>query len=128
MDFSILAFGAAGPLNGNLTRVQTRSILGMGFHKLRKTAASLNTTDAFAVLDLHVYYDEKDIVKGVEFFLGSNVSWQGHSMVGESMSTVLTLFRREGLEPVLDDDGFQVDAFGMIFYVPDGDDTLIKAL
>lgn len=131
MDFSFQVFGAVGPLSGTLSRMQVRSILGRDFEEFKKTAASLNTTDSFVRHDLHVFYDEQDMVKGVEFFDRSGVSWQGHKLVGEKLFPVLSLFRGNGIHPVIDDDGFDVSEFGMSFYVPDiedGEDALIKSL
>ncbi|MCP1476525.1 hypothetical protein ABIA54_004629 [Pseudomonas sp. EB276 TE3739] len=74
MDFLIAEYGVVGPLNGKLSRGQVRDILGAGFEVFWKTTNSLNTTDAYMQLDLHVYYDERDMVKGVEFFERSTVS------------------------------------------------------
>jgi hypothetical protein len=127
LDFSIAQYGTVGPLNGKLSRGQVREILGDGFDVFWKTTNSLNTTDAYIQFDLHVYYDERDVVKGVEFFERSKVSWSGHKLVGETSSDVLALFRRNGIDPVVDDDGFEVGELGMGFYV-DGDDGLITAL
>ncbi|MFJ2711942.1 hypothetical protein ACIOZM_13770 [Pseudomonas sp. NPDC087346] len=131
MDFSFSMFGAVGRLNGTLTRDQVRSLLGNDFRDFTKTTFSLNTTDAFRLHDLHVFYDERDIVKGVEFFERSTVSWQEHKLVGEKLSTLLDLFRRNGEHPDLNEDGFDVAKFGMRFYVPDlddGEDALITTL
>ncbi|MER2103266.1 MAG: hypothetical protein ABS999_15390, partial [Pseudomonas atacamensis] len=94
MDFSIAEYGAVGPLNGKLPRGQVRDILGPGFEVFWKTTDSLNATDAYFQLDLHVYYDARDMVKGVEFFERSTVSWNGHKLVGETSTDVLALFRR----------------------------------
>ncbi len=131
MDFPFSMFGAVGPLNGTLSRDQVRSLLGNDFEVFTKTAFSVNTTDAFKRHDLHVFYDERDVVKGVEFFERSTVSWQGHRLVGEKLSTLLALFRGNGVRPDLNEDGFDVESFGMRFYVPDlddGDDALVTTL
>lgn len=124
MNFSIAEYGAVGPLNGKLSKGQVRDILGPGFEVFWKTADSLNTTDAYFQLDLHVYYDARDMVKGVEFFERSTVSWNGHKLVGETSTDVLALFRRHGIDPVIDDDGFEVGELGMGFYVDDDDDLI----
>ena len=124
IDFSIAEYGAVGPLNGKLPRAQVHDILGAGFEVFWKTADSLNTTDAYFQLDLHVYYDARDMVKGVEFFERSTVSWSGHKLVGETSTDVLALFRRHGFDPVIDDDGFEVGELGMGFNVDDDDDFI----
>lgn len=131
VDFSFQVFGTVGPLNGTLSRTQVRSILGGDFEEFKKTAASLNTTDAFLRYDLNVFYDHRDVVKGAEFFERSGVTWMGHKLVGQKLSRILSLFRSNGIQPVIDDDGFDVSEFGMSFYVPDiedGEDALIKSL
>lgn len=124
MDFSIAEYGAVGPLNGKLSRGQVRDILGPGFEVFWKTTDSLNATDAYIQLDLHVYYDERDMVRGIEFFERSTVSWSGHKLVGETSTDVLALFRRHGIDLVIDDDGFEVGELGMGFYVDDDDDLI----
>lgn len=123
MDFTYFKSGAVGPLNGTLSRPQARRVLGGGFKEFKKTTAALNTTDAFNLHHLHVYYDVNDVVEGVEFFRGSKFTWKGHSLVGEESSKVLDLFRREGIHPAIDDDGFDVEKLGMSFYVPDIDEV-----
>lgn len=80
MDFSIAEYGAVGPLNGTLPRGQVRDILGPGFEVFWKTTGSLNTTDAYIQLDLHVYYDEQNMVKGVEFLKEARCPGAGTSL------------------------------------------------
>ncbi|WP_426155388.1 hypothetical protein [Pseudomonas sp. TSRC2-2] len=71
-----------------------------------------------------LYYDERDMVKGVEFFERSTVSWSGHKLVGETSTDVLALFRHHGFDPVIDDDGLEVGELDMGFYVDDDDDLI----
>lgn len=132
MTYDYLTVGAVGPLIVGMPRNDVRSLLGEDFRAFKKTAAALNTIDAYDGHELHVYYDESDTVKGVEFFKGSSFLWKGRALVGETYAEVKECFSREGVDFSVDNYGAYVDKLGMGFYIPDigdeGDDAIVESL
>lgn len=132
MVYEYLTLGAVGPLIVGMPRSDVRSLLGEDFRAFKKTAAALNTIDAYDDHELHVYYDESDTVKGVEFFKGSSFLWKGRTLVGETYAKVKECFSREGMGFSVDNYGVYVEKLGMGFYIPDigdeGDEAMVESL
>jgi hypothetical protein len=130
--FDYLTLGVVGPLIVGMPRSDVRSLLGDDFITFKKTAEALNTTDAFDGHELHVYYDESDTVKGVEFFKGSSFLWKGTALAGEIYAKVKECFSREGVDFSIDSYGVYADKLGMEFYIPDiddeGDNSTVESL
>jgi len=130
MNFNYFSFGTVGPIKKGMSRVQLRSTLGEGFEEFKKTLSSVNTTDAYDCFGLHVYYDEGDSVKGVEFFTGSSFSWMDKRVLGESVLDVRRIFEESGEVLDFNSSGFNVVRLGLRFYAPDigEEDAAVEAV
>ncbi|MBD8094833.1 hypothetical protein FEM54_25385 [Pseudomonas edaphica] len=130
--FEFLTPGSVGSLRFGMPREQARAILGKAFETFKKTAESMNTTDAYDVQRLHLYYDETDQLKGVEFFQGSQFSWKGEILVGMTCDDLKKTLRLHEVAFLSDNAGIDAKALGMSFYIPDiydeGDNAIVKCL
>lgn len=130
--YEFLTRGSVGPLRFGMPREHVLCLLGKAFRTFKKTAESINTTDAYDAECLHIYYDESDRIKGIEFFEGSQFSWQGEVLVGESCGDLKKTLLLRGVPFSSDNCGIEANSLGMGFYIPDitdkGDDAIIKCL
>ncbi|MGB3125364.1 MAG: hypothetical protein WBB95_16235 [Pseudomonas sp.] len=129
-DFS--APGSVGPLRFGLPRERAHALLGEAFETFKKTAESVNTTDAYDIEGLHLYYDENDRIEGVEFFQGSRFSWKGNVLVGQSCRDLKNFLGLHEVAFSSHNCGIDAKALGMSFYIPDisdeGDGAIVKCL
>lgn len=132
MVFDHLTAGSIGPLSGGMARAEVRSCLGEEFRAFKKTFLSSNTLDAFDHHAVHIYYDDADLVKGVELFSPVNFFWRGKRLLGESYAESKKYLAHQGVVFSSDDFGVEVDALGMGFYIPDisddGDFAAVKSV
>lgn len=130
MKFEFLGLGSVGPIKCGMTRDEIRKILGERYDEFKKTEMSKAKTDAFDSLNLHVFYEESGVVKGVEFFGGSEFYLEGERVVGKSLEFVKSLLEGSGAELDFSSSGFIVHKSGLRFYVPDiyENDAIVEAV
>ncbi|KAA6178140.1 outer membrane protein assembly factor BamE, partial [Pseudomonas marginalis] len=97
MIFDYLMTGSIGPIRVGMPREEVRACLGGELRTFKKTSLSSNTLDAFEHHSVHVYYDDGDLVKGVEFFSVENFSWRGKKIVGESYAELKKCLAQHGV-------------------------------
>ncbi|MBV6838907.1 hypothetical protein KWH01_16940 [Xanthomonas campestris pv. merremiae] len=86
-DFERLNFGI-GPILKGMGRSNVREILG-DFDEFSKNSFAKNTADNFSGHRVHVFYSEYNIVKGVEFMSGANLSIGGIKVFDENLEDFL---------------------------------------
>lgn len=128
--FRFLGGGDLGLIRAGMTRDESRTALGGGFEAFFKTEDSAVPTDAYDDLGVHVYFDEKLIVVGVEFFKWSKLFWDEQNLVGEDALVAQQFLSRRGEVLVFNSSGFNVIDVGLRFYVPDfeEDNAIIEAV
>jgi len=119
MNFELLGFGDLGSIHVGTTRDQARAILGGGFEEFFKSADSTVPTDAYDDLGVHVYYDEKYSVIGVEFLRWSDFSWRGQRFSGADVLEVQQFLIAQGEALDFNNSGFYVNELGLRVYAPD---------
>lgn len=120
--------GAVGPLKSGMTRDEVRAALGT-HSEFRKTVFSENTTDNFPSSSAHVFYDLRDIIKGVEIFSAASFFVFGSDILRMKASDAIAYFNANQLKVEPIDSGFNVEKISASFYVPDmPEDELAKIL
>jgi hypothetical protein len=76
-----------------MSRTEVRRILGSKFREFKKTPASLNSTDDFIELAIHVFYEADNTCKGVEMFPPSNPLLGGEALLARSFRDVAALIQ-----------------------------------
>ncbi|MBC3873636.1 hypothetical protein [Undibacterium flavidum] len=80
--------------------------MNLEFREFKKTEDSINTTDAFRSVGVHIYHDANDQVDGVEVFRHSQVFLSGVQLVRRVLSEVVSELSTIGLIPKLEDWGY----------------------
>ncbi|MCC4611744.1 hypothetical protein LL963_06490 [Xanthomonas campestris pv. esculenti] len=119
MNFERLSCGV-GPISKGMDRSKVREILGE-FNEFNKNSFAKNTTDNFFNHRAHVYYSEKNIVEGVEFVNGANVSISGIKVFDENFEDFLKKAIDNGLVIERDDLGAVLPDIDVSLYSPKGD-------
>ena len=130
MKFDFFGVGSVGPIKHGMTRDEIRKVLCERYDEFKKTEISTAKTDAFDSLNLHIFYEESGVVKGVEFFGGSEFYLEGERVVDKSLGFVKGLLEVVGAELDFNSSGFFVRKSGLRFYVPDieEDDAVVEAV
>jgi hypothetical protein len=117
MELDIIPFVRVGPIYLGAPRAEIRSLLGTRFRSYMKTPASIEPTDHFLDLDIHVFY-KNDSCKGIELFVPNKPTLLGHLIVGRPFSEVVGWL--ESLDPSVDRDttGLVSRQFGVSVFAP----------
>ncbi|QOY21603.1 hypothetical protein FYK61_09320 [Xanthomonas citri] len=118
MIFERLNFGV-GPILKGMGRSKVREILG-DFDEFSKNSFAKNTTDNFSKHRVHVFYSEYDIVEGVEFMSGANLSIGGIKVFDENLEDFLKKASDNGLNFERDDLGAVLPDVEASLFCPDG--------
>ncbi|WP_303749239.1 hypothetical protein [Stenotrophomonas pigmentata] len=89
---------ASGPVNDGMSRSEVRRILG-GFQEFLKSKSS-GVVDDFSDTVAHVYYDERDLIKGVEVFRGGKVALCGVNPFDSTAEVFFKIIRNKGMEVI----------------------------
>lgn len=120
-DFSL---SAVGPITKGMSRAAVRSVLGDMPEEFRKSVGSLNTTDDFGPMCLHVYYDISDVLRGVEVFFPSQVIYSGFNLLGGGLEDLISDLRYHSVLFVEDELGLTLEGGRIALYVPGKGDEL----
>jgi hypothetical protein len=110
--------GAVSPFKRGMTRGQVREILGE-FNEFRKTKFSKNSTDEFLSSLAHVFYNENDVVKGVEIFRNSAFIIFGKNLFEMSAHEAKKFIESNSADASSNDVGFNVGSLGIRIYAPE---------
>ncbi len=128
IHFEINPHVGVGPILFGMSRDTVRKILGSSFEEFLKTPEAVLPTDSFDKLCLHVYYahdKDKIVCRGVEFFPGSNLSYQGNQITGRAFNEVMQWLQK--LDPLValdEDSSVKSDKLGLDLWAPDTDEDL----
>lgn len=130
MVFSFLSRGDLGLIHAGMSREESRKALGDRFEAFYKAEYSTVPTDAYDDLGVHVYFDERYRVFGVEFLKWSELVWDNQKLVGENALVVRQFLAKRGEVLVFNNSGFSVTGVGLRFYVPDfgENDAIVEAV
>jgi hypothetical protein len=130
MVFSFLGRGDLGLIHAGMSREESRKALGGRFEAFYKAEDSTVPTDAYDDLGVHVYFDERYRVFGVEFLKWSGLVWDNQKLVGEDALVVRQFLAKRGEVLVFNNSGFSVTGVGLRFYVPDFEegDAIVEAV
>lgn len=116
-----LAALSVGPIKPRMPRSEVRSVLGADYSVFRKTPFSKNTPDAFDKIHMHVFYDERDCVSGVELFRPASLILNNVEMIGVNCHETINFLKGLGANPIEDEMGFTAYNGIVSAYVPDKD-------
>ena len=106
------------PFQCGMSRENVRRILGR-FEEFRKEPQALNTTDNFPDHRLHVYYDDRGDIRGIEFLRRSNLRFLGINPLSTTVSELISALDRFGIEHRYAEGCIDCDSIGLSFYAPD---------
>jgi hypothetical protein len=86
-----------------------RAVLGIAFKEFRKTPSAPNSTDAYAELGLHLYYDAADRLEFIEAFKPSEPRFQSVKLLGPREAVVQRLLEAGVQSTRQDSDGYFFD-------------------
>ena len=115
----VVPFERLGDLRLGMSRTAVRSMLGSNFKSFRKGPDSINETDAYDQLGMHLYYDADDQLEFIEMFPPSDPAYQGVHLLNNSLDQVLQKLAAIGQHYHYDDDGYDFKQLGVVLYVPD---------
>lgn len=109
---------ASGPVDNGMSRSEVRRILG-SFQEFLKSKSS-GVVDDFSNAVAHVYYDERDLVKGVEVFRGGKVVLCGVDPFDSTAEVFFRIIRSKGMEVIeFAPAVFVINELRARLYVPD---------
>ena len=120
MDFIISPYKSCGPLEFGMSRTSVRHILGNDFEEFKKTPLSKTTTDAYDSINIHIFYDEHNLLNAIEFWEGSNPILDDVSIFSLPATAILELLK--GIDDNLEL-GFDIiisKKYGVSIYSIDG--------
>ncbi|MFJ4605620.1 hypothetical protein [Pseudomonas atacamensis] len=128
--FDLSSRGDLGLIHAGMSREESRKALGGRFEAFYKVEDSTVPTDAYDDLGVHVYFDERYRVVGVEFLKWSELVWDNQKLVGENALVVRQFLAKRGEVLVFNNSGFSVTGVGLRFYVPDFEegDAIVEAV
>jgi hypothetical protein len=109
-------------LGGVKSRGGLRSALGIPFEVLPKTKFSRNSSDVFGGAVLRAWYDERDLVTGVEIYHpAAEFFFEKAQLLGVSVGELEEFMKNLGVDLLVDKDGtgFSIYDDSIRFYVPD---------
>lgn len=122
MIFDLRPLQGIGPIDFGMPRDEVRRILNCPHEAFMKTPESVQPTDDFRSLNIHVYYDKDLRCQGVELWPGADLRCDGHKVLRRPWDEVRIWLVT--LAPGLDIKESLVKApqVGLTLYVPDMDD------
>ncbi|WP_449430051.1 hypothetical protein [Pseudomonas putida] len=115
--------GQAGPITAGMSRTEVRSRLGPCTEFL-KSKFSVNSTDDFSDLNLHVFYDADNKVRGVELFQGAEVVFRGLNVFDSAIEDLSKALNGLGVALVANDSGFEILGGLIKLYAGDAEASL----
>jgi hypothetical protein len=111
-------------LRKGMSRGDVRAFMSEEPFSFVKSKFSLSPTDAYCAKTVHVYFDDKDIVRGVEIFRPNELTYNGLPVLGERATAVLgsafslhEVSKEYGV-------GYVISPGTVSLYVPDVDDNV----
>jgi hypothetical protein len=118
MKLEIVPFERVGSLAFGMKREKVREVLGLDFRTFRKSPRSVNTTDDYTALGVHLYYTEHDELEFVEMFSPTEPIFMGVNLL-ENAENTLRLLRKVDPDPETDEAGYTFHKIGIALYVED---------
>jgi hypothetical protein len=106
------------PFHSRMSRDQVRKMLGR-FEEFRKAPQEQNTKDAFPDHSLHVYYDDRDGIRGIEFLRRSNLRFLDINPFTPPVCEPVAALDLAGIEHRYAEGCLDCDDIGISFYAPD---------
>jgi hypothetical protein len=119
MKMEIVPFERVGNLVFGTKRAELRKMLGSNFTTFRKTPWSINTTDDYSTLGLHLYYSELDELEFVEMFPPAEPIFMGVDLLQEDIENILKVLRESDPDPETDEAGYTFHKIGIALYIED---------
>lgn len=95
-----------GDLRFGMPRDDVRRILGSNSSEFKKNEFAKGNTDSFDALRIHVYYDKRGTVEGVEVLRRGQMSVAGVALVGRRLGDVIADLSGAGIKGKCDRNGW----------------------
>ncbi len=115
--WEIMQYTGIGPLRFGFSRSSVRAELGDDFSEFRKSVDSINSTDEYSRLGMHLYYDSNNKLEFIECFSPCPIHYRGVSLLGKEFEVVLKELEDLGLSARHDDYVCYFDDVGFALYV-----------
>jgi len=120
MKMEIEPFKGVGNLTFGMKRQKIREMLGPSYTTFRKSSfEEANTTDAYSVPGLHLYYNERNELEFVEIFPPSEPIFMGVNLLQEDIENSLRKLREYDPDPETDGASYIFHKIGIALYVDD---------
>jgi hypothetical protein len=121
MGWDIVPFVKFGPIDLGTNRSAVRTLLGGDFRTFRKSRQSVNDTDAYDGVGVHVYYESDDSLREVEAFRPCEPVYKGLSIFELSPQELLSKMASLGEHALPTSACFTFEGVGISIYVaPEG--------
>jgi len=130
MHFDLRPLHGVGIVDFGMTRDEVRRILNTPYEEFMKTPDATLPTDDFRSLDIHVYYGEGLLCKGVELWPSADLRVDGHEVLRRPWDEVKAWLGRMAPDFLVKDSLVLARSIGLSLYVPDIDeepDALVES-
>jgi len=113
---NFIPYIGSDPIKLGALRDEARKTLG-AYKEFRKTKFSKNTTDDFSFC--HIYYDDQDKVKAIEFFDSTEFLFMERNMFSFQFMELKSFLKSKSIDFQEDNSGLKSEAIGLSVYSPD---------
>jgi hypothetical protein len=126
MKLEIIPKVGVGLIRFGMPRGKIRELLKSDWKEVLKTKTAKIPVDVFDDINLHVYYGEDLLCKGVELFFPAEVELKGESVLRMPVEDLLPWLKKLVPDVLVEDSIIWVKQLGLRFYAPEAEDDSVK--